>query len=161
MKLTIFSGITGFDKSTFILNFTKQSLTRNGFSDTMDDVDSKSHILYIKFEEELLQETGAVDVANFLAKPSFPEKIRLIEKTFQRVGKKITENESEHVFLNIHLTCLYNSLFFPPLYAANLRELDPLSDSDIKVITLIDDVYNIWNNLKLREDKFPVKPFLE
>ena len=155
MKLTIFGGISGFNKTEFLQNFAARCLEKHGYSQDLENADSRSFLHYLKFEDELLQETESVDMANFLAKPSFLEKINTIERTFFRIGKQIVENEAEHVFLDIHLCCLYQSHFFPPIYSANLRELDPLSDAQITVVTLIDDVYNIWKNLKIREEQYP------
>lgn len=155
MHLTIFAGITGFDKSEFIQSFALKCLSKNGFSPNLDDDDSKRFIRYIKFEEELLAETQAVSVPDFLAKPNFPDNIKSIERTFGRIGKEIENNEAEHVFLDIHLSCLYQSQFFPPIYAANLRELDPLSEASVTVIALIDDAFVIWNQLRDREVAYP------
>lgn len=154
MKLTIFGGITGFNKSEFIKKFAVKCLEKHGYSQDLENDDSRSFIHYLKFEDELLAETESVSISDFLAIPSFTEKINSIERTFLRIGKQIAENE-EHVFLDIHLSYLCQSQFFTPIYAANLRELDPLSDAQITVVTLIDDVYNIWKNLKTREDEYP------
>lgn len=155
MHLTIFGGITGFDKTEFIKSFTLQCFRKYGYPQDLYDEDSKRFIHYIKFEDELLAETEAVSVADFLAKPSFPEKIKSIEKTYLRIGRQIEDNEAEHVFLDIHLSCLYQSQFFPPIYSANLRELDPLNEATVKVVTLIDDVFVIWQKLREREDLYP------
>lgn len=155
LKLTIFGGITGFDKSEFIQSFTLKCFERQGLPVDITNDRSQRFIHYIKFEDILLDETDSVDIPGFLARPSFHEKVRSIERTFSRIGSLIEETESEHVFLDIHLSCLYHSQFFPPLNAANLDVLDPSEETEIIVLTLIDDVYNIWNNLKKREEEFP------
>lgn len=154
MKLTIFGGISGFDKTKFILKFIVTSLESLGYSADLEHPESKAFIQYIKFEDVLLEVTDSVNIPRFLAKPSLHEKINSIERAFSRIGTQIKESHAEHIFLDIHFSCTYQSQFFPPIYKANLSELDPGPDSEIRVITLIDDVYNIWNNLKKRETEF-------
>lgn len=155
MKLTLFGGITGFDKSDFLTTFTRKCLEKHEYPSRITDPDSRSFIHYIKFEDVLIDETGSVDIPRFLAKPSFQDKIDDIERTYVRIGNQIEEVDAEHVFLDIHFSCLYHNQYFPPLYQSNLNELAPSSDDEIKVVTLIDDVYNIWNNVRKREVEFP------
>lgn len=155
MKLTIFAGITGFNKSEFIQSFACKSLELNGYPPNLNDPEAKKFIHYIKFEDELLDITESTDISRFLAKPSFHEKTTEVERAFSRIGDMIGKIDSEYVFLDMHLSCLYQSQFFPPLNASYLSELDPTSDAEIKVITLIDDVFQIWNNLKQREEEYP------
>ena len=127
----------------------------HGYSPDLSDADSRSFIHYIKFEDILVDESGSVDIPRFLAKPSLHEKIDSIESTFVRIGDQIEEIDAENVFLDIHFSCLYHNQFFPPLYQSNLNEIAPSSDAKIKVVTLIDDVFNIWDNLHRREEEFP------
>lgn len=155
LKLTLFGGITGFDKSDFLTNFTLQCLDKHDYSPRITDPDSRSFIHYIKFEDVLIDETGSVDISRFLARPSLQDKIDAIESTYVRIGNQIEDVDAEHVFLDIHFSCLYHNQFFPPLYQANLNELAPSSDAEIKVVTLIDDVFNIWNTVRKREVEFP------
>jgi len=154
LKLTIFGGITGFDKSDFIHKFIVTCLEKHGYSTDLDDERSRSFIQYIKFEDVLLDITGAVDISRFLARPSLYEKINAVERAFSRVGTQIKNSEAEHVFLNIHFSCIHQSQYFTPMTAANLNELDPSPDEEIRVVTLIDDVYHIWDVLRKREDEF-------
>lgn len=155
MKLTIFGGITGFNKSDFIRSFTSKCLEKHGLSTDLACDESRDFIHYIKFEQVLLDVTESMDLSHFLAKPSLHVKNHDIERTFRRVASIIEDSNAEHVFLDIHFSCLYQSQFFSPIHAANLNELAPHSDTEIRVVTLIDDVYQIWNNLKKREDEFP------
>jgi hypothetical protein len=154
LKLSIFGGITGFDKTNFIRNFTLKSLEKNGYSADLENDESRSFIHYIKFEDVLLDVTGAVDIPRFLANPSLHEKINLVQRAFSRVGTEIKESEAQHLFLDIHFSCTHQSQLFTPLIKANLNELDPSPDAEIIVVTLIDDVYHIWNTLKEREDEY-------
>lgn len=156
LKLVIFAGITGFNKSEFIENFIKKALALNGLPTDLNNAESQKLIQYIKFENELLSVTDSVDIPTFLKKPSLTEKIQGFERTFQKIGDQIENSESQYIFLNIHLSYLSHSQFFPPIYGANFNELDdPISNTQICVVTLIDDVFNIWNNLKKREEEFP------
>lgn len=159
MGLIIFSGITGFDKTEFIRSFALKCLEKHHYPVDLENSDSRKFIHYIKFEDVLLDVADSADIANFLGRHSLHEKNNAIEQTFSRIGKQIEETRAEHVFLDIHLCCLYHSQFFPPLSAANLNELDrsvaPFPEASIKVVALIDNVYSIWRNLKNREATFP------
>jgi len=112
LKLTIFGGITGFDKTDFIRNFTLKSLEKHGYVADLEDEESRNFIHYIKFEDVLLDVTGSADISRFLARPSIHDKIISVERVFSRIGTQIKESEAEHVFLNIHFSCTHQSQFF-------------------------------------------------
>ncbi|MFB0543277.1 MAG: hypothetical protein ACETVR_00700, partial [Candidatus Bathyarchaeia archaeon] len=84
-------------------------------------------------------------------KPSLHEKIEKIEHTFAHIAKQIKSIKTEHLFLNIHLSYFYRSQFFGPINISSFKELVPNPENQIKVITLIDDVFVIWQTLKKRE----------
>lgn len=155
MDLTIFAGIAGFDKSDYLKKFIRLSLKRHEYSDDLDSSESKRFIRYIKFEDELLRVDGSTDMPTFLDKPSLKEKTEVIERTFTEIGRQIKSYETKHVFLDIHLSYFRRSQFTPPLLLANLRELVPHDQIPVKVITLIDDIFAIWQNLRKREIEYP------
>jgi len=156
MKVTIFSGITGFDKTQYVKGLTQLCLKRNGLPEDLESDKCKRFIYYSKFEDELLAENGSsTDISTFLEKPRFEEKSRIVEGAFQKIGERIRSLRPENVFLDIHLSYFKRSEFFPPLHPALLRQLDPYGDSPIKVVTLMDDVFNIWQNIRKRESLYP------
>lgn len=156
MKLTIFAGITGFDKSEAIQNLAKKCLKLNGLSEDLNAKKSAEFIKYIKFEDELLTVDGSQNIATFLGKHSLKAKSDAIEGTFTRINKQIKKhkNKINHLFLDIHLSYLRYSEYAPPLSLAGFRELVQ-DDTPIRMITLIDDVFVIYDNLKKREADFP------
>lgn len=156
MQLTILAGITGFDKSSFIQNLIRNCLKQNSLSEDLNSTESSKFIKYIKFEEELLKVDGSQDIATFLNKNSLKAKVDAIENTFTRINKQIKrqKNKINHLFWDIHLSYLRNSEYTPPLSLSGFRELVQ-DDTPIKLITLIDDVYVIHNNLRNREEEFP------
>ena len=115
---------------------------------------------FFKFEDVLLDITRAVDISRFLARPSLYEKINAVERAFSRVGAQIKNSEAEHVFLDIHFSCISQSQYFTPMTTANLNEIDPSPDEEIRVVTLIDDVFHIWDVLRKREDEFHLPFFI-
>ena len=155
LHLIIFGGITGFNKSNIIEAFTRKKLKCDGFSEKFEDEDSKKHIYYIKFEEELKKIYDSTDIESFLGKPKFQEKFKSIQRTFINIGENIKKIEAEYVFLDIHLVYFYQSQFFPPFYEPNWSELNPHGKAQIKVINLVDDAFIIWKELKKREDIHP------
>jgi len=155
LHLIIFGGITGFNKSEIIETFTRKKLKQDGFSEEFEDEASKRRIFYVKFEDELMRVSGSTDIESFLGKPSFREKCLFMESAFTNIGRSIKEIEPDYVFLNIHLIYFYQSQFFPPFYKPNWKELDPNQEAQIKVITLVDDAFVIWKELKEREDIHP------
>jgi len=145
--VTIFAGISGIDKSEFVKNFIKKS-------------GKQAHILNLDFEKELLNEeregNSSPDIASFLDSPSSKLKLNEIESTFGWLAKKIDERDSKitDIFLNIHLSYFKNSEFFPPFIPLFFRQLTTkIPDANMKIITLIDDVFSIWDKIKKREDE--------
>lgn len=63
-------------------------------------------------------------------------------------GKK----KYEYIFLLIHLSYFKNSEFYPPFVPTLFDQLfTALPSSKIRIITLIDDVFSIWNTISSRE----------
>jgi hypothetical protein len=155
LDVTFLAGITGFDKSAFVKKFAKMCLRKNGYSDDLESHEARRFIQYVKFEDELLREDEtSTDIPGFLEKLSFREKCDTIERTFKRIAKQVDPNTS-HLFLDIHLSYYKRSGFIPPMSVANFRELVPRDETPVKIVTLIDDVFVIWKNLRAREHKFP------
>ncbi len=155
MDLTVFAGIAGFDKSRILQEFTRLSLKRHNYPEDLESSESRKFIRYIKFEDELLGVDGSTDMPTFLDKPSLREKTEVIERTFTEIGRQIKSDETRHVFLDMHLSYFRHSQFTPPLLLANLRELVPDDQTPVKIITLIDDIFVIWQNLRKRETEYP------
>jgi hypothetical protein len=155
LDITLFAGIAGFDKSNYLRKFIRTCLKRQGYSEALDSSESQKFIRYIKFEDELLRVDGSTDMPTFLDKPSLKEKTEVIERTFTDIGRQIKNYDAKHVFLDIHLSYFRHSQFTPPLLLANLRELVPHDQIPVKVITLIDDIFAIWQNLRKREKEYP------
>lgn len=145
-NITIFAGISGIDKSQFVNNFIAKSKKQN-------------EILNLDFEKELLNDerggaNSSPDIASFLDSPSSKLKLKSIESTFSWIAKKIDERNSSvtDIFLKIHLSYLKNSEFFPPFIPLYFTQLSTkIPDANVKIITLIDDVFSIWNKIKKRE----------
>lgn len=143
--ITIFTGITGIDKDDFIKHLIKKS-----------GKDKK--ILYIDFESELTNSsrhrTAPTDMPAFLDMPNPYTKTKIIEDTFEWCFDKIIkcESEIEHIFFSIHLSYYKNSEFFPPfapqLFSSHFAKI---SKPNLKIITLIDDVFSIWQRIKKKE----------
>lgn len=155
MNVTILAGITGFDKSAFVRQFAKICLRKNGYSEDLESRESRKFIQYVKFEDELLREDKTSnDIPGFLEKLSFNEKCDTIEATFKRITNQVDPNTA-NLFLDIHLSYYKRSGFIPPMSVANFRHLVPKDDTPVKVVTIIDDVFIIWKNLRSRENKYP------
>ena len=150
--VVVFAGTTGFEKSSIIQRFTRSSLKKKGYPPDLDSAESRKMIRYFKFDDELLQESNAVDIAAFLEKPSYQQKNKFIEATFRRIHKAIGAGpRPEYVFLDIHLSYIKRSEFFPPINFANYDELVGDNDTPVKVITLVDDAFHIWDTIRRRE----------
>ena len=144
--ITIFAGISGIDKSDFV----KKLLIKSGM---------KNKVLVIDFEEELRNENRnppetSPDMAAYLDSPDPTLKFFIFESTFPWIAKLIDENKKkyEHVFLFMHLSYFKNSEFYPPFVPILFDQLaTKLPSSEIRIITLIDDVFSIWNTISSRE----------
>lgn len=152
MNIIIVSGISGIKKSEFIDNFRK-----------MAGIEDISQV--IKFEDELTNQsrrkTGVVPPANittFLEQESSSNKRDSIEKTFSWITNDIKIKKNvEYVFLNVHITYYKKTEYFPPLNPANfigwIDNIDP--NANVKIINLIDDIFNIWKELEDKEKIYP------
>ena len=146
--ITIFTGISGIDKAAFV----KKLLKKSGMMEK---------VLVIDFEKELINESRnppetTPDIAAYLDSPDPTLKFDTFETTFQRVAKLIGENvgKFEHVFLLIHLSYFKNSEFYPPFIPTLYNQMfTRLHESEIKIITLIDDVFSVWQKISKREEK--------
>ena len=146
--ITIFTGISGIDKAAFV----KKLLKKSGMMEK---------VLVIDFEKELINESRnppetTPDIAAYLDSPDPTLKFDIFETTFQRVAKLVGENmgKFEHVFLLIHLSYFKNSEFYPPFIPTLYNQMfTRLHESEIKIITLIDDVFSVWQKISKREEK--------
>jgi len=130
-------------------NFIKNLITKSGQEDK---------ILHIDFEYELTNSSrpGATpaNMPAFLDMPNPYTKTKIIEDTFEWSFNKIITRESkiEHIFFSIHLSYYKNSEFFPPfnpqLFSSHLAKI---SKPHVKIITLIDDIFSIWQRIKKKE----------
>ena len=152
--LVIFAGTTGFGKSAIIQQFTEESLKLKGYTAGINSPESRKLIRYFKFDDELIKEANAADVPTYLENPSNQQKTKAIEATFRRIRKELNSGpKPKYVFLDIHLSYIKRSEFIPPINFANYDELVESIDSPIKVITLIDDSFHIWDTIRKREEK--------
>lgn len=144
--VTVFAGITGIDKAGFV----KKILGRSKMTDK---------VLVIDFEEEMRNERRnppetSPDMAAYLDSPDSTLKFSIFESTFPWVAKMIDAGKKkyEHVFLLMHLSYFKNSEFFPPFVPALFDQLfTALPCSKVRIVTLIDDVFSIWNSISSRE----------
>lgn len=136
------------NKSTFIENL----LSKSGKS---------SETLSIDFEKELTNSSRPggktpTDITTFLDMPSPYDKSKIIEDTFKWINTLIDKRSKEikNIFLNIHLSYYKNSEFF---YHHDTRTLESIiqkvPEPHVKIITLIDDVFSIWQRIKKKENE--------
>lgn len=117
-------------------------------------------VLVIDFEEELRNEKRnppetSPDMAAYLDSPDPTLKFAIFESTFPWVAKLIGDNKKkyEHVFLLMHLSYFKNSEFYPPFVPMFFDQLlRKLPSSEVRIITLIDDVFSIWKTISSREE---------
>ncbi len=144
-EIVFFTGITGTNKKKLINNLISQS-------------GRSSDILHIDFEHELVnpQRPGMPpnSIPDFLDIPNPYHKVKIIQDTFAWIKTIISKNpDKKFVFVNVHLSYYKNSEFFPPLNTNDFLSLvASFPKSTVKIITLIDDIFSIWQSIKERED---------
>jgi len=145
VDITFFAGITGIDKSNFIQSL----ISKSGKTD---------EILHINFEDELTDNSRPgitpSDIPAFLDMPNPYTKIKIIEDTFRWIADKITrqQDKKKYIFFSMHLSYYKNSEFFPPLNTQLFSSLlAKIPKPKVKIITLIDDIFSIWNRIKEKE----------
>ena len=148
--LTIFAGITGIDKTQFIKKF-------------IEKANMKNQVLNLDFEKELLNEERnpplqSPDIPSFLDSPNLKMKLNMVESNFKWLVDKINnrDNTVSDIFLSMHFSYYKNSEFFPPFTLIPFNQFfTKIPDLKIRIITLIDDVFSIWQQLKKKEIQFP------
>ena len=146
--ITIFAGISGIGKADFVKKMLKKSKMTN-------------KVLVIDFEEEMRNERRnpsetSPDMAAYLDSPDPTLKFSIFESTFPWVAKLIDDNKKkyEQVFLLMHLSYFKNSEFYPPFVPTLFDQLfTMLPSSEVRIITLIDDVFSISKTISFREKK--------
>jgi len=150
--LVVFAGTTGFEKSSILQEFTEASLRKQGYPSDLTSKDSQKLIRYFKFDDELLAESKAADIPAFLENPSYQQKTKTIEATFRRIGRELSKGpRPKYIFLDVHLSYIKRSEFIPPINFSNYDELIQSISSQVKVVTLIDDAFHVWNTIRKRE----------
>ena len=146
-NFTIFAGISGIGKRDFVNNFIEKA----GLQDK---------VLSIDFEKELLSEdrldTAPPDMPTYLDIPNPKSKLNLFESNFGWIAEKIDARNSvvSNIFLNMHLSYYKSSEFFPPFIPHFFLQLfTKIPNANVKIITLIDDVFSIWKKIVDREDE--------
>lgn len=152
MDFVIVAGISGMDKARFISNFVKKAGIQK---DT----------LVIRFEDALVNPARKAPSTNppttitsFLKESSTTRKIDTIEKTFSWLIENVKmPKATKRILLDIHLTYYHRSEFFPPLnpssFAGWIDSID--RHANVKIVTLIDDIFNTWHVLSRREAEYP------
>jgi len=135
------------DKRDFVNNF-------------IDKAGLKEKVLSIDFEKELLSDdrlgTAPPDMPTYLDIPNPKTKLDIFESNFGWIMKKIDDRKSDvsSIFLNMHLSYYKSSEFFPPFIPHFFLQLfTKIPNANVKIITLIDDVFSIWKKLADREDE--------
>ena len=148
-NITILAGITGTNKKQFITNLIEKS-------------DRKDSVLHLDFEKELLNDERdallqSPSIPDFLDSPNSKTKLAALEANFKWLAKKIEDrnNDITDIFLSIHLVYYKNSEFFPPFMLNQFSGLTKTIATKFNIITLIDDIFTIWQNLHRKENQFP------
>lgn len=145
-NITIFSGISGIDKELIITKL-------------IDKAKKGGQVVPINFETELFNEQrnppiSASDMPTFLNSDDAQLKLLTIETNYSWIAKKleVLPKETTDIFLNMHLSYFKNSEFYPPFVPLYFKEIfTKFPDSEVRIITLIDDVFSIWQKIKDRE----------
>lgn len=152
MDIIVVAGISGMNKERFLRRFVSEAGIRE---DSM----------IIRFEDALVNParkavnvTPPTTITSFLEEPSATRRIDTIEKTISWITDAVkVKKNTKRVFLDMHLTYYHRSEFFPPLnpphFAGWIDSIDP--NANVKIVTLIDDVFNTWDALSGRERTYP------
>lgn len=144
VSVTVLAGVSGIDKKPFVDGLVARS-GRHGKIESLD------------FDEGLLERRGSLSIPAFLDTPSVESRIEGIEGRFDQIADYISnQGDLEHVFLRMHLSYFRNSeVFLPPLPNLFLSLLNKMPNSRLNIITLIDDVYSIWQKIRARAARMP------
>ena len=143
INITLFAGISGIDKKSVVGEIIRRSGRRDG-------------ILDLDFEEILVGQPSvdSPDISTFLDTPSLRAKIDGLNSCFRRVTDEIQRAVGiDDVFLRMHLSYFKNSEVFPPmlpnLFSSMLAQIP---GARLTVVTLLDDVFTVWQKLRARAE---------
>lgn len=143
INITLFAGTSGIDKKAVVGEIIRRSGRRD-------------RILDLGFEEMLVGQASvdSPDISTFLDTPSLKSKIDGLNSCFKLVTDEIRRASGiDDVFLRMHLSYFKNSEVFPPmlpnLFSSMLAQIP---GARLTVVTLLDDVFAVWQKLRARAE---------
>lgn len=154
----IFTGPTGVEKNAVLEPLARRALREAGLPEDLSTSEARGFLQYITVEREIVDLMGSRLPGTFeryLDSFNQERQTTLWQQALDRILDRLERERPEHVFLSVHCTFYRNSRFFSPLDWNRLRAFKP----DV-LVTLIDDVYDVWNRVNQREHRAPAGSYL-
>jgi len=135
----IITGQTGTSKKHFAERIVRHYLDKLGLSSSSSE--AKDELRIFEVEKRLVNHS----VRSFITGYDLEEKRRIWIDTLHDILDEIEGNKSRHVLLFMHATYYREGHFFSPISWDALLKFRPDC-----IITLIDDIYDIWHRVRLR-----------
>lgn len=135
----ILAGITGVQKDIVFENL-KQCMAANGM-DTLDD----RHLYHVSLEDRM-GELGGGTFTPLLSGFNPQYQVQLWRRAGQSILEELTTNRPDHALMSMHITCYAQGRLFSLIDLQTLQQFRP----DF-IITLIDDVLDIWGTIVQRD----------
>lgn len=152
----IFTGQSGVNKDMVVSNLINYLEESCGQSENRNQNEQKPFILHKSLEEKLLpnqSDTEHWDFIDILNVPSESNKTARWYEALSNLIAEVEDQDQKNVFINMHAVIYIHSNFSSHSNWDLVRKFRP----DM-IVTLVDDIYDIWWFLKKRREEYPQNP---
>ena len=147
----VLTGITGLEKECIARALAEEAARQRGLPTDLNDRHTRRYIQVLSVEEEIKNTIG--DLRPFLDQIVARERLRRWREAMERILRRVAE--SEHTVLCFHNVFYRRSNFF------SCVDWDLLANYKPTVfVTLINDVYDVWQTINSREEKLKTNSYL-
>ena len=143
----LFFGQTGVNKRPCVNRLGVHCLKANGLPPDLDNITARKHLRVFHLEDAI---ASAAEYIAYLDRFYQKAQQSIWSSAWDSVMSEINASNPENVFITLHATYFRRNRFFSVINTSQIREFSP----DL-IITLIDDAYECWDRIQVREAERP------
>ena len=143
----LFFGQTGLNKSPCVRRLGVHCLTASGLPPDLDNIKAREYLRVFHLEDSIAR---AADYIAYLDRFYQKAQQSIWSSAWDSVMSEIKASNPDNVFITLHATYFRKDRFFSVINTSQIREFSP----DM-IITLIDDAYECWDRIVVRESERP------
>jgi len=145
----LFLGQTGISKRSCVERLARHCLLASGFSGDLENIRAMEHLRVFHLED-YIGKLSAGDYISYLDQFNTKRQQDIWAQAWDAVSAEISSGQPTHIFITLHATYFRKNRFFTVASIDRLRNFNP----DV-IVTLIDDVYECWHRIQVRESEQP------